>query len=803
MRTHKSVLILFILSLLSISYVVGQNGKVKGRIYDVSTNEALPFANIIVRGTNTGTTSDLDGNFIITGLDPGFFRLSATAVGYENKITENFQVTNAVTTFIEIPMQAAQIELQEVVIKATPFEERNLESPLSVRTLGTMEIEKEPGANRDISRVIQNLPGVASSVSFRNDIIVRGGGPSENSFYLDDVEIPTINHFSTQGASGGPVGIINADFLREVQLYSGAFPAARGNALSSILEMKMKNGNADKLVFRGTLGASEIGATLEGPIGKKSTFIVSARRSYLQFLFSALELPFLPTYNDFQLKYRILFDNKNALTIIGLGAIDKFELNTGIKNPTEEQSYFLSSIPVNEQWSYTVGAVYKHFGEKGSHTVVLSRNYLDNRAQKYKDNDESMPQNKQLDYKSSEAENKLRYEYDISLSDYKLNYGAGLQNSVYKSETFQRTYTDQIGVVNYSSKVTLWSWNIFGQISKGFVKDRLNLSLGIRADANDYSSSMNNLLKQLSPRFSASYLFTEKWLVNFNIGRYYQRPAYTTLGFMDNNGELVNKSNGLKYISTDHIIGGIEFLPNENSILTLEGFYKIYNNYPFSVTDSISLASKGGDFGVFGAEEVLSNNRGYAYGGELYFKGVIFWDINIALSYTYVRSKFENNQGSLIPSAWDNQHILNLTGRKAFNRNWFVGFRWRFVGGPPYTPWDIEKSSRVPAWNSQGSGFLDYSQFNTMRLNRFHQLDIRIDKSYYFKKWSLTLYLDIQNLYNYKGEEAPNLIQQLDDDGNPIIVNPADPLPDQTYQLKLLNSEAGTILPTIGIIVEI
>ena len=802
MKAVKYTITLLFICFFSISNVFGQNGKVKGRVYDISTNEPLPFANIVVRGTNIGSTADLDGNFIITGLDPGFFSLNATSIGYENKVTEEFQVTNAVTTFVEIPMQAAQFELQTVVIQATPYEERNLESPLSVRTLGSMEIEKEPGANRDISRVIQNLPGVASSVSFRNDIIVRGGGPSENSFYLDDVEIPTINHFSTQGASGGPVGIINADFVREVQLYSGAFPAARGNALSSVLEMKMKNGNADKLVFRGTLGASEVGATLEGPIGKRSTFIVSARRSYLQFLFSALELPFLPTYTDFQLKYRILFDNKNALTIIGLGAIDQFEINTKLKNPDEEQAYYLSSIPVQEQWSYTIGAVYKHFGIKGSHTLVLSRNYLDNRALKYKNNDESDPLNKQLDYKSTEADNKLRYEYDINLSDFRLNYGGGLQYSEYTNETFQRTYTDQIGAINYSSKLPLWSWNLFGQISRGFVKDRLNLSLGIRADANNYSASMNNLLKQLSPRFSASYLFTEKWLVNFNIGRYYQRPAYTTLGFMDNNGNLVNKDNGLKYISTDHIIGGLEFLPNENSILTLEGFYKIYNDYPFSVTDSISLASKGGDFGVFGAEEVLSNNRGYAYGAELYFKGVIFWDINVSLSYTYVRSKFEDAAGSLIPSAWDNQHILNLNGRKAFNRNWYFGFRWRFVGGAPYTPWDIEKSSRVLAWNAQGRGYLDYSEFNTIRLSQFHQLDIRVDKSYYFSKWSLTIYLDIQNLYNFQGENSPNLIQQLDANGDPIILNTGDP-EQERYQLKLLNSEAGTILPTIGIIVEI
>ncbi len=231
----KKIVLSFAL-ILAIIQISAQTGTIRGRGFNEKNNEPLPFTNIIIFGTTIGSTSDLDGNFIFTGLKPGFVKLAATSVGFESHVSEEFQVTNSKTVFIDIPMRETSIQLEQVVVKASPFRKTE-ESPVSMRTLGIGDIEKNPGANRDISKVIQALPGVASTVSFRNDIIVRGGGPSENRFYLDGMEIPNLNHFATQGASGGPVGIINVDFIREIDFYSGAFPANRGNALSSVLEM--------------------------------------------------------------------------------------------------------------------------------------------------------------------------------------------------------------------------------------------------------------------------------------------------------------------------------------------------------------------------------------------------------------------------------------------------------------------------------------------------------------------------------------------------------------------------------------
>jgi outer membrane receptor for ferrienterochelin and colicin len=379
------------------------------------------------------------------------------------------------------------------------------------------------------------------------------------------------------------------------------------------------------------------------------------------------------------------------------------------------------------------------------------------------------------------------------------NYGAGAQLSNFTDKTFQKQYIEgNVVAFNRYADLDLISWNAFGQVSHGFLADRLTLSLGVRMDANNYSSTMSNMFRQISPRLSGSYALTEKWFVNANVGKYFQRPAYTTLGFTDNNGDYVNKENGLEYISVDHYVAGLELKPDENSRISLEGFYKAYNNYPFSVLDSVSIASKGGDFGIYGNEEVVSTNKGNAYGFEVYARDVDFFGFNTILSYTFVRSRFQDKNNDYIPSAWDNKHLLNLTVLKKLKKNWNIGGKWRFIGGAPYTPYDVEKSSYIEAWNAQGGPYLDYDQFNALRVNNFHQLDVRVDKQYFFDKWSLMVYFDVQNLLNFQTASAPVYNRELDADGIPII----DPKNDQKYVLEKLETTSGTLLPTIGIMVE-
>ncbi len=772
------------------------SGVIKGRVFNSKTNEGVPFATVQIWGTTIGAVTDFDGNYLFTGINPGYVELRASSIGYKPFISSAILVTNSNQVNLEIPLEELAIGIDEVVIRASPFAKK-IESPISARIIGIDEIEKNPGGNRDISKVIQSFPGVASTPAFRNDVIVRGGGPNESRFYVDNIEIPYLNHFSTQGASGGPVGIINVDFVQSVDFISGAFPASKGNALSSVLNFTFLDGNRDKMKFRATVGASDLGLTIDGPTGKNSSLLFSVRRSYLKLLFSTLGLPFLPNYTDLQFKYRVRLDDKNELTIIGLGAKDDFKLNLKA-NETDYQRYLLDYIPVQEQYSYVTGLVYKHFRKNGYDTWVLSRNYLNNSQYKYAGNIEA-DTNKILDYLSGEGEIKTRFERTI-IGDkgFRVNFGAGYEYAHYRNKTYRRIFagSDET-VISYDSNLKLGKINLFGQVSKSYLDERLKLSLGARTDFSTYSKLMSNPLKQFSPRFSASLAISEKVNLNFNIGRYYQLPPYTAMGYTSNSDVLVNKEN-LKYIKADHIVAGFEFVPSENIQLTLESFYKGYSNYPFSVRDQVPLSSKSAGYGIFGDEELISVSDGRAYGIELLGRFKEFRKINMVFSYTFVRSEFKDLADEWIPSSWDNRHLFNLTATKKFNRNWDFGFKWRFVGGAPYTPFDLELSALKSAWDLQGQGYLDYSLFNSERLRAFHQLDVRIDKQFFFKGWSLMLYTDVQNIYNHKADQPSILVRESDSAGIPVT----DPVDPERYLLKFLESESGTVLPTIGVIIE-
>lgn len=778
-----------------------QSGIIKGKVAEAINNESIPFANVIIEGTTIGATSDMEGNYRIENLKPGLYNITCSYVGFKTITIEEVRVDNVKPAVINLNLSEDSEILGEVTIETSAFKEK-AESPVSVKSINATEILRSPGGNRDISKVIQTLPGVASSASFRNDIIIRGGAPNENRFYIDGIEVPNINHFATQGSSGGPVGMTNVNLIQGVDFYTGAFPANRGNALSSVMELKQIEGDNEKRTGSVTVGSSDFGLTFNGPISKKSTLLLSARRSYLQLLFKALKLPFLPTYNDFQYKQTINFNDKNKLVIMGIGAIDDFSLNNSVNDGvTNEEdiirnNYILGYLPVNTQWNYTLGANWTHFSENSYQTIVLSRNMLNNDAIKYKDNIEN-PSNLILDYNSREIENKFRFENNYRKNGWKLNYGLGYEFAKYTNSTLNQVAVNGVSkTIDFDSKLTLNKYSLFAQLSKSILKNRIKLSGGLRTDFNDYSTSMNNPLEQLSPRLSIAYNLNEKWSLNGNIAKYYQLPTYTILGYRNTLGALENKN--VKYISSNHYIAGLKYNPQKFLQMTLEGFYKTYKNYPFSINDSVSLANLGSDFGVIGNEAVSSISQGRSYGIEFSAQQKLNKSIYGILSYTYVKSEFEDKDGKYIPSAWDNRHILNLTIGKRLKKNWEIGAKFRLLGGAPFTPFDIATSSQINVWNVTQQGVLDWDKLNTERAPISHGLDLRVDKKIYLKKMTLNVYIDVQNVYNFQAKGQAFITVERDDSGAPVV----NPTNSTQYNIERIANTNGTVLPSIGLMID-
>ncbi|MDD4739122.1 MAG: TonB-dependent receptor [Bacteroidales bacterium] len=765
-------------------------GGVSGKVLNKNTNEPIPYANVMILGSTLGSSTDDKGFFEIKDVPVGFVRIVVSVVGYKYVISDELQVFNNHSAYTIIKMEEAPKDLLEVNIVAV--KEKSKESPISLRTISLQEIEKSPGSNRDVSKAIQNLPGVAAGAVNRNDLIVRGGGPSENVFFLDDVEIPIINHFATQGASGGAVGILNPDFVRQVDFLSGAFPSNRGGALSSVMNIKQKEGSRDKMHFKGSIGASDLALTFDLPI-KDNNLLFSYRRSYLQFLFTALGLPFLPSYDDIQFRYKWNINQKNEILFLGLAAFDRSELNLTIDNPNESQQYLLNSLPDYNQLSYTVGAVYKHYNDNSVDMVVLSRNMLRNAFDKYTANDKNLP--KLFDYSSVEAENKLRYEKRYTTLPFDLSFGANARYSKYTNNSNRTININNVLIADkYNSLIDLFSYGLFVQTGDAYFKERLKLGMGARFDGNTYSNLMSNPLVQFSPRISASYLFNEHLSINANVGHYTKEPSYTSMGYKDSNDVFVNKDN-LKYIHVNHYVLGFEFNTKAKIKASVEGFYKQYYNYPITLNEGISLASKGNDFGAVGDEPLISDGKGRAYGIEALFTANDIKKFNIYAVFTYFISEFTDIQGKYVSSSWDNRFILNLTASRKFKYDWLVSARWRLIGGSPYTPIDEYVSSQRQIWDVRNQPYLDYTKFNTLRLGNYHQLDIRVDKEFAWKNFDITLYLDIQNVYNFKSESEP-IYTNLNTDGTPNIAPN-----NQEYILRKISTTNGTILPTFGLIV--
>ena len=783
----KNVLFLLLLGLLT-TVSAQPTHRIKGTVIDKASRQPLEFINVLVLGLGRGGVTDAEGHFNIGEVPPGIYRLQASAVGYKTILTPEYIVSTKDLT-IQIETEENLTELEGVTVTASPFR-RDPESPVGLRIIGLQEIEKSPGANRDISRIVQSYPGVAfSPAGYRNDLIVRGGSPSENRFYLDGVEIPNINHFSTQGASGGPVGIINADLIREVNFYTGAFPTDRGNAMSSVLDFKLRDGDMERNSLKATLGASEVSLASNGHIGKKTSYLVSVRQSYLQFLFDMLGLPF----TDAQFKLKTRFNANNELTILGLGGIDNMKLNTKLDG--EKAEYILSYLPKIQQETFTLGAVYRHYAGIHVQSVVVSHSYLNNRNTKYLNNDESSTDNLSLKLRSVEQETKFRIENTSTFGNWKINFGANLDYSQYTNTTFQRVYIDEGRTFDYHTYLGMWRWGIFGTINYATTDERFTASLGVRTDANNFSSGMKGMGDQLSPRLSLSYRLTDGLYLSGNAGLYYQLPPYTGLGFKDNNGAWVNKY--LRYMSVSQESLGLSWHPGNTFELSAEGFYKQYDKIPFSIADGIPLACKGNDYGVIGNEALSSTAQGRAYGIEILMKWLIAKKLNLASSFTLFKSEYRNNkQSEYIASAWDNRYIFNMSGTYNFPHNWSLGMKISCIGGAPYTPYDVEKSSLVTAWNAQGRPYYDYTKYNTGRLPAFGQLDVRVDKTFYLKRCMLGFYIDLQNVTNSKFKQ-PDILMSTG-----VIENPSAPMAEQRYKMKYITQKSGTLMPTLGITFE-
>lgn len=783
----NSLFILFIWTGLSM-VVMAQNGELRGTITDKKTGEPLFGATVFLIDTDFGAATNSDGQYALLEIPANTYNIRVSIIGYQSQIIYNVVIRSEGNIDVDVQLEQAEIGLDEVVVSVNPFTKLET-TPLSIQNLNQQEIASYPGGNNDIAKVIQSFPGVSGSVAgFRNDVIIRGGAPNENVYYLDGIEIPTINHFSTQGSAGGPVGLLNVSFFEGVTLSASSFAASYDNALSGVLEFNQRNGNAREFVGNFRLGSSESALTFEGPLFKSdkpeanTSYIVSVRRSYLQLLFQAIGLPFLPDYWDYQYKITHQINSKNELLFTGVGSIDNSSVNE-LDEFDAEQKAIQDQVPVLEQQSNTIGMRWRHrFNDnKGLMDVVVSQNSLYNKFSRFTDNVNEQGLYFQND--ANELERKLRHQIKLFSGPWTYAFGYSVQHVSYDNTT-----QDLVNDRNFITDLSFIRYGAHFQASAKGLEDRVQFTAGLRVDDNDFMKDGVGILGQISPRISYSYKLDSsgQWKWNQSWGIYYKIPPYTILGFEDNMGTWANRE--AKYIRSEHFVGGFEYIINESSRISLEAFYKKYFNYPVSVADQVSLANKGGGFEVFGSELIQSDGLGRTQGLELLYqqKFTGLW-YGIA-SFTWFKSEFSGSDLVYRPSLWDNQFLISALGGYKFRNNWEISSRYRYLGRAPFIPTDLEQSLEFyPAI------IKDYSSVGQNRLDAYNQIDIRVDKKWSYTSWSLDVFFEVQNILGNANPEEPSYGLARDENGEVVI-------PERLLQVN--TNTSVNVLPSIGVVIN-
>ena len=775
-------LLLFAFSLTGFSQALGV---LTGKIFE-ENQSPLFGATVVLEGTTFGAITDELGQFSIPNIPPGTYTIQAGYLGFTSQTVFNFQIKSVGTPPLNFVLLETSQALDEVVVALSPIT-RPKETPLSTQSLSAVEIANYPGSNNDVVQVAQTLPGVSPSIGgFRNDLIIRGGAPNEVVYYLDGIEIPNINHFSTQGSAGGPVGMLNVSFISDVRLSSSAFGAQYNNPLSGVLQFTQRDVNPDGFAGNFRLSASEAALTLETPLlvnkknGEvKTDVLLSVRRSYLQFLFELIGLPIRPDYWDYQYKLNHKIDAYNSLSFVGLGSIDEFTVALP-EDPTPDQQATFDQVPFINQNSNTVGVTWKRRfkDQSGFMEVSLSNNSLWNTYSEYNDNASQTELRFQND--ALESETKLRLAVNRFAEGWKWSHGLNLQRAFYENSTL-----NTLAAYQYNTSLDFLNYGLFAQGSKDFLQDRLALSFGFRMDGDTFIKG-SNLLKTFSPRASASYALTPSWKLNGTAGVYYKIPPYTMLGFQNTAQEFLNQD--LDYTRSTHLVLGVEKILNPTARVSLEGFYKYYSDYPVSLEDGVSIANKGAGFEVLGNEAIASVGKGKAYGLELLWQQKLTDRFFGIFSYTYFYSTFSGLDPKVFrPSVWDSRHLASFTTGYKLPRNWEVSARHRFAAATPFVPTDIPQTAQL-----YPKIVLDYDRLGSQKLDPFNQLDIRIDKKWFYKAVALDFFIEVQNALANANPQPPSYGLSRDASGMPVN-------PRSLFQIP---QEEGSIIPSFGIVID-
>ena len=724
--------LLFIITISSL--LLGQSnasGTVKGRVLDADSQLPLAGANITVKSTDIGSVSDEEGYFNIDQIPMGDYTITISFMGYKTQNKADIWVRPNGYEFLNIKLESSVIQINDVIVEESYFE-RSMIKEYQVVSFNRDELRRYPGTGQEISRIINTLPSVASVGENRQDMMVRGGGPTENGFIIDNIPIPSVSHFKqADGRSNGPVGLINSDMVENLDFFSNGFSSKYGNKLSSFGDITYRSGNRENIEGEGFVGVGGLGFLIEGPLSDRSTYIVSYRMSYLDLLANAINASGgMPSYNDFQAKLEFRPNIYNTFSILMVNGGSVYDRNIDGAIDVGETEYGKLKNDQN-----TIGVNYKHIWNNRAYTnTSISNSTKNSDAHFLNINTDKTVFNiientdiknlRQVNHLKLGPGSKMEFGFDAEVNETYYDYYRKLT----KSEFFinEIAFDRVVKTTNYATFLTL-KQNLFS---------KLIFSIGLRFDYNDYEK-----INLWSPRINLDYeIIRGKTNIVFNAGVYNQNPPPIYIAN--------DASNKLKSVNAYQHSISFEHMLTPSTKLSLSAYQKEYTNSPIL------------------PDATLHNDPTFLFDELRMYNGITSSGTALSdgLEILIQKKKVENFYGLVGGSIFNStftdyngikrnrnhnyRYIFNIVGGYRPNTDWEISIRWSYFGGRPYTPINLNASVLAD------EQILYLDDFNEDRTPDYHSLFIHYEKRYNLKRSNLVLFFEVWNTYNRENIET-------------------------------------------------
>jgi outer membrane receptor protein involved in Fe transport len=718
-----------------------QTGKIVGRVIDATTKDAVPLATVMIPGTKIGTSTDTDGKFSLDKIAVGTTMLQASSVGYNPLIKSDIVVTNTKAVTVEFELQPTILSVGEESVVNAAYFMKPAGLPTSFQSLSFEEIRRAPGGFADISRMVQSLPGVVQTGDTRNDLIVRGGSPSENLFLVDGFELPNLNHFGSQGTSGGAVSMLQTEFISEAQFYSGGFSSQYGDKLSSVLDIHLREGNSEKWAGSFDVSMAGAGIIVEGPVSSQTTILTNVRRSYLDLVQKSTRLSAIPVYSNAQVKIIHRLNDHDFLNALFIGGTDNLHIK---QDPNGENADDVTEDFELDGNRALVGITWKHIYEKSGYSTLSVWGSENSFKQEMKDF-MVLPKIRSLSNHSTEGLVGISYSTTLLLDPkFELNLGIAAKDYLLDYDMVQPADTYLFGILMpaYDIKITK-SFPKSEMFAQGVYKpmDELTFTAGVHSSYNDLVS------KKIvaDPRVGVSYQPISELRVNASYGIFHQSPEPTwILGPNDKNQDL-------SFLKATHAIAGVEYFFPQGVKLSVEGYTKEYADYPISASiPQLTLANSGDMFVPLENMNLVSEGVGKSRGVDFFIQKKKTDNWYGLISYSYSHTVHKAYDGIERNGTFDIPHVATISGGYAINVNWEISSKFRYVSGRPHNKIDEAQSRQ------QHLLVYDLTSFNTERYPDFLRWDVRVDYRTYFEHFNIVIYLDVQNVTNRENVWAYN-----------------------------------------------